>query len=74
MRKIKFIGWKEGMRKIPFTKLLHNEGGLTLRDAKDICDGILDGKEYIIDFEDEQTAQNIFKKSVEYQVECELID
>jgi hypothetical protein len=74
MRKVKFYGWKEGMRKIPFTKLLHEGGGISLREAKDICDGVLYEQEFVLEFKDEQTALSIFNKAVEFKVKCELID
>jgi len=72
MKKVRFFGWKEGMRKILFTKLLYEKGELSLKKSKNVCDGILDEKEYIIDFKDEDTAKFILKKSIEYHVKCEL--
>lgn len=32
--RIVFDGWDIGMRKIPFTKLLHEKAGMSLTDAK----------------------------------------
>ena len=74
MKKVKFTGWEEGMKKIPFTKLLHEEGGMTLKDAKEVCDGILNEVNFTIEFKDEKTARRIFNKAIEYKVICELTE
>lgn len=69
-----FTGWNEGMMKVSFTKLLHHDGGLTLKYSKEITDGILNSELFTIKFKDEITAKLILNKSIEYYVDCELTD
>jgi len=44
MRKIRFIGWRPGMNKIKFVRLLNEDVGFTLQEAKIIKDNIVDGQ------------------------------
>ena len=44
MRKIRFIGWTPGMNKIKFIRLLNEDVGFTLQEAKIIKDNIVDGQ------------------------------
>ena len=73
MTKVKFTGWEPYVRKIRFTMLLHEEGGLTLREAKDIKDKVVGGGEVIeIDFGDTKTSELIYAKAREMGVKCEV--
>ncbi len=70
---IKFTGWKPGVRKIRFTMLLHEKGGLTLREAKGIKDKVVGGGEIIeIKFKDYKTAKFIYEQASTMGVLCEL--
>lgn len=60
MKRIIFDGWEVGMRKIPFTKLLHNKAGMSLVDAKKAKDRLVDKEEIIEIFvENEGLAKEI---------------
>ena len=71
--KITFKGWEPGMRKVSFTKLLHEKGELTLKDAKSITDRLLDNDDETItlEFKDENTTKAIYEQSRELGVICE---
>ena len=74
MTTVKFTGWKPGVRKIRFTSLLHEQGGMSLRDAKDAKDKIVGGGEVVeIDFKDPNTAKLIYEQASKIGVVCELI-
>jgi len=72
-KKVTFKGWKTGMKKIPFIKLLNEDGQLTLRDAKSIKDRLVnDGEIITIEFSSESLARLIYEKSQNLGVICEL--
>jgi len=71
--KVTFKGWKVGMQKIPFTKLLNEKGNLSLREAKSVKDRLVNDDEIItLEFKDEDEAKIIYKESKELGVICEL--
>ncbi len=71
---MKFTGWKRGARKIKFTMLLHEQGGLSLKDAKCIKDSVMGGGQTVeIDFKDHRTAQRICQEATLLGVACELV-
>lgn len=75
MEKVKFSGWKEGVRKIRFIALLNEEGGLSLTEAKSIKDKVIGGGEtVVVDFKNSILAKNIFLKSLELGVIADLLD
>ena len=45
MPEVRFKGWKVGMKKVSFTKMLMYAWNLSLPSAKQITDDLLDGKE-----------------------------
>lgn len=71
MKVIIFEGWKVGMRKIPFIKLLNKECKLSLKEAKHIKDCIVDNKTMVIEVED-AIAEFILKESRELGVICRI--
>jgi hypothetical protein len=74
-RKVRFKGWSNGTRKIRFIMLLHEEGNLSLRFAKDIKDKVIGGEEIVeVEFDDIETAIKIFNQAQKIGVICEMID
>ncbi len=55
--------------------LLHEEGNLSLRFAKDIKDKVIGGEEIVeVEFDDIETAIKIFNQAQKIGVICEMID
>ena len=74
MTTIKFTGWKPGARKIRFTMLLHEEGGLSLRESKNIKDKVIGGGEAVeVTFDDPSAAKIIHEKALSLGVTNELV-
>ena len=71
MKKIKFIGWVKGMNKIKFIHLLRNNTQLSLKEAKNIKDRIVDN-EVIEILVEPAIAQMILSKSKIYGVFSEI--
>lgn len=73
MAKIIFEGWEVGMKKIPFTKLLNERAGLSLKDAKSIKDRLVDNNEIIeIEISDENLATEILAEAKKLKVNGKL--
>ena len=69
MVKIIFEGWDVGMRKIPFTKLLNEKAGLTLQEAKNLKDRLVDNNEIIeMELDDETLAKEILEDAKKLKV------
>ena len=74
MTKIRFIGFDPGVRKIRFIALLHEEGGLSLRQAKEIKDRVIgEGKKIEIEFKNPALAMLICSESKLLGVKCEIV-
>lgn len=70
---VRFTGWEPGARKIRFTMLLHEEGGLPLKVAKNIKDKVIGGDEVVeLDFKNPETAEAIYQQAKLLGVDCEL--
>ena len=54
---VRVTGWRPGMRKISLTKLIQESAGTELGLAKDMVDGLLDGRPFALRFEDEDRAR-----------------
>lgn len=69
MVKIIFESWNVGMRKISFTKLLNKKAGLTLQEAKNIKDRLVDNNEIIeVEIDDEILANEVLKEAEKLNV------
>jgi hypothetical protein len=69
MAKIIFDGWDVGMRKIPFTKLLNEKAGLTLAEAKNLKDRLINDNEIIgVEIADENLANEILEEAQKLKV------
>jgi hypothetical protein len=73
MTKVIFTGWRPGVRKIRFIMLLHEKGGLSLRESKAIKDKVIGGGETEeVDFKDTKLAELIYTEACKLGVKCEL--
>ena len=74
MNTVKFYGWNKGVRKIKFIFLLHRQGGMTLKKAKEIKDKVVGGGEIVeLNFDDSVLAEKICSQAKEIGIKCELI-
>ncbi len=73
MRKVIFTGWNLGMKKISFTKMLKANSHLSLKEAKSINDGVLNGEIIEVEFENAEIAQLIYNESIKLGVKCQLL-
>ncbi len=68
-----FESWDVGMRKIPFTKLLNEKAGLTLQEAKNLKDRLVDNNEIIeVEIDDEILAKEILEEAQKLKVNGRL--
>lgn len=75
MAKIIFKTWLPGMRKIPFTKLLHEKAGLSLTEAKIKKDNFVDNNQsFYIEIFDLKLAKEIADEARGLGVVVELIE
>ncbi|MCW5950063.1 MAG: hypothetical protein KIT41_11270 [Pyrinomonadaceae bacterium] len=74
MKKVVIKDWLEGMQKVAVTSLLRNEGGLTLAEAKQVTDDILDRKTKIIEMGSQEAASTMAMKLTELGLVCSVVD
>lgn len=75
MVKIEFYGWEVGARKIPFTTLLTDKGGLSLSEAKSIKDAIIDRDEIkVISVASKEKAARIVDEAVKIGIKCRVLE
>jgi len=72
METIVFEGWKVGMRKIPFIKLLNLKVGLSLKESKRIKDSVVEGETNKIQVDSLDFALEIINEASELGVKCRL--
>jgi hypothetical protein len=70
--RLKITDWREGMRKIPLTKLLQAKLDLPLRNAKAIVDGVLDGKQQIVDIPEGVDPERLLEEVRNLGADAEL--
>lgn len=66
MAKLIMKSWRYGLEKVNLTKLQKDMLGLGLRESKDNVDALLEGKEIILEIEDDLLAEK-------FQIEIEKI-
>jgi hypothetical protein len=74
MARIVFRGWRVGMKKVAFTKLLHNQAGLPLKQAQNITLRVLDEEPIEIDISDIVIAKSVVIEADKLGVNTELIE
>lgn len=70
MKRIRVSGWKVGFRKVSFTKLLMDYN-ISLSEAKEITDKVLDNLEVSILVESSR-AHEFIEKASELKISCEI--
>lgn len=71
--KVIFEGWEPGMRKIPFIELLKEKAGLSLSEAKNLKDRLVDNGEVItLNVEDNIVAKDIVERATELKVKARI--
>lgn len=71
MRKITFYGWQVGMQKIPFSQLLRDEVGLSLKEAQAAMLRVLDKQPVTLHVPDELAAR-LLTQAMTLGVRCRL--
>lgn len=71
MRKITFYGWQVGMQKIPFSRLLCDEVGLSLQEAQAAMLRVLDEQPVTLHVPDELAAR-LLTQATALGVRCRL--
>jgi len=61
MKRLVLQGWKIGFAKVSLTKLLRDELGYSLSEAKGITDAILENKEIRLPCQDQQAETTVAK-------------
>jgi len=75
MVKVVFYSWNIGARKIPFIKLLHENTKLSLAQAKEVKDSVIDRNEIVeIELESEEVAIKIVEESKKLGLNCKIKD
>lgn len=62
-------GWKEGLEKVSLSKLQMELLKLSLKEAKENVDALLDGKEVILDIQDDNIAKKFLYEAKQIGVE-----
>ncbi|MFL9844925.1 hypothetical protein [Flavobacterium rhizosphaerae] len=57
------VGWKEGLQKVSLTKLQHEMLGMSLREAKQNVDLLLEGKEIVVEIDNNDLAVKFMKEA-----------
>lgn len=70
MKKIKFTSWNKDMNKIKFIHLLNEQAGLSLREAKDFKDRLVDGEVIEVMVKDDK-VDIILSEAVKFGVGAE---
>ncbi|MGI4867836.1 MAG: hypothetical protein ACRYFZ_28220 [Janthinobacterium lividum] len=71
MQKITFYGWQVGMQQIPFSYLLRDEVGLSLKEAQVATLRVLDEQPVTINVPNEMAAR-LFTQGTALGVRCRL--
>ena len=69
---VKMIGWKEGLEKVSLTNLQTSLFSMSLKEAKENVDKLLDNKEVTIDISSKELAEDFIIKVSDIGVTCEL--
>lgn len=72
MTEIKMISWKEGMQKVSLTKLQTEVLYLTLKEAKNNVDSLLDGQEVCITAPSLEQALSFIEKAEKIGAICKV--
>jgi len=72
MKKIKFTSWNKGMNKIKFIHLLNEQTSLSLREAKDFKDKIVNGEVVEIMVNDDK-VNIIISEALKFGVNAEEV-
>jgi hypothetical protein len=74
MAKLIFKGWRIGMRKVAFTRLLSGQPGLSLKQAQNIKLKVLDNEIVEYDIEDINLAKTIASEAEKLGVITDLME
>jgi ribosomal protein L7/L12 len=65
--------WKPGLKKISLNRLLRENAGLSLSDAKNVVDELLDGKSAIVKIPSSDVAAQFLRDATDVGAICEII-
>jgi hypothetical protein len=72
MAKVTLKGWRPGLEKITLTKMLQENGHLSLTSAKECVDRLLAGEEVTLDLPTSHEAAQLGEAITALGVDCEV--
>ena len=73
MVKVLFKGFVYGLQKISLTKLIRQEAGLSLKEAKSKTDALINGGDFVIETESVEKAEELVREATAIGTVCEII-
>jgi ribosomal protein L7/L12 len=73
MSKVLFKSWRYGLKKISSTHLFQKHANLSLTEAKDKTDALLNGETFIIETESFEQAEELVNEATAIGAVCEII-
>jgi ribosomal protein L7/L12 len=62
MTAVRITGWRRGLKKISHTQILHEMTGLSLREARDVTDAVLEGRVVPVIVQSDGVARELISK------------
>lgn len=70
---VMFVGWRAGLKKVSLTELLQHRTHLSLKEAKDSVDKLLDGQQISISCSSLTEADELVKAATALGAECKIM-
>ena len=74
MTTVRISGWRAGFQKVAHTKTLQRMAGLSLEDAKEITEGVLDGHTMSVTVSSDDVARDLVKRLQELGADATRIE
>ena len=74
MPKLKLTGWREGLKKISLTETLKQNTTLSVKEAKDCVDRLLDGEVVTVNLLPTVNPQELVKRVTGIGADCRVED
>jgi ribosomal protein L7/L12 len=71
---LKLTGWREGLKKISLTETLKQNTTLSVKEAKDCVDRLLDGEVVIVDLLPTVNLQELVERVTDIGADCKIED
>ncbi len=74
MSRVIITGWEEGLKKISLSRLLQDEAGLTISQAKHAVDEVLEGRRVELTFSSSAAAERFAAAARRLHAVCDVYD